>query len=226
MPGADTFVRELEEKNAVSFQRLMTAYEETVRKEDFSPADVLRLELRSTIEATEVAAMWLTETEALDVKMTLAGQCGDSANRFTMIGERLAALGIDLLSFDARFGGYTKLFALFRSLQTTEERTSGGALTLRAINLRRFEFLATYCQAKGDAETARLLRDTLAPAELAHVDNGRRTLLTLVTTEEAQARARRAAFRTIELLGEVYEGAVLRKFLARSMPKRPSAVAP
>jgi len=220
MPGADTFVRELEEKNDVSFQRLMTAYEETVRKEDFSPADVLRLELRATIEATEVAAMWLTETDALDVKMELASQCGDSANRFTLIGERLAALGIDLVTFDARFGGYSKLFALFRSLQTTEERTSAGALTLRAMNLRRLEFLAAHCDSKGDAETAHLLRETLSPAELDHVDSGRRTLLATATTEEAQARARRAAFRTIELLGEVNEGALLRKFLARSMPKR------
>src|SRR4051812_7786719 len=176
MPGADTFVRELEEKNAVSFQRLMTAYEETVRKEDFSPADILRLELRATIEATEVAAMWLTETESLDVKMALAGQCGDGANRFAVMRERLTALGVDLLGFDARFGGYSKLFALFRSLQTTEERTSAGALTLRAMNVRRYEFLAGHCEGKGDPETARLLRDTLGTAELEHVDSGRRTL--------------------------------------------------
>jgi hypothetical protein len=220
MPGADTFVRELEEKNAVSFQRLMTAYEETVRKEDFSPADILRLELRATIEATEVAAMWLTETESLDVKMELATQCGDSANRFTLMRERLAALGIDPLTFDARFGGYTKLFALFRSLQTTEERTSAGALTLRAMNVRRLEFLATQCELKADPTSARLLRETLGTPELGHVDNGRRLLLATATTEEAQARARRAAFRTIELLGEVHEPSVLRKFLARSMIRR------
>ena len=220
MPGADTFVRELEEKNAVSFQRLMTAYEETVRKEDFSPADVLRLELRATIEATEVAAMWITETESLDVKMELATQCGDSANRFTLLRERLATLGVDLLSFDARFGGYTKLFALFRSLQTTEERTSAGALTLRAMNVRRFELLANHCEAKGDAESARLLRETLGAAELGHVDSGRRLLLATATAEESQARARRAAFRTIEILGEVHEPSVLRKYLTRSMIRR------
>src|SRR6185436_15734691 len=151
-------------------------------------------------EATEVAAMWLTETEALDVKMALAHQCGDGANRFNLLRDRLAAVGIDLLTFDARFGGYSKLFALFRSLQTTEERTSAGALTLRAMNVRRLEFLATHCEAKGDSESARLLRETLGAAELGHVDSGRRTLLATATTEEAQARARRAAFRTIELL--------------------------
>jgi hypothetical protein len=220
MSGADTFVRELEEKNAASFQRLLTAYQETVAKEDFSPADVLRLEMRATIESTEVAAMWLTETDSLDVKMALAAQCGDSANRFALLRERLGVLGVDPNAFDPRFGGYSKLFALFRSLQTTEERSAAGPLTLRAMNVKRLDFLAMHCQAKGDAESAALLRDTIAAADREHVDAGRRTLLATAINEESQARARRAAFRTIELLGEVNEGALLRKFLQRSMIKR------
>src|SRR5262245_45161804 len=117
MASADTFVRELEEKNANSFQRLLGTYSETVRKEDFSPADVLRLELKATVEATEVAALWLTDSDSLDVKVALASQCGDGARHFALIQDRLAALGVDRHAFDARFGGYSKLFAFFRSLQ-------------------------------------------------------------------------------------------------------------
>jgi hypothetical protein len=45
MASVDTFVQELEEKNGNSFQRLLAAYAETLRKEDFAPVDVLRLEL-------------------------------------------------------------------------------------------------------------------------------------------------------------------------------------
>ena len=41
-------------------------------------------------------------------------------------------------------------------------------------------------------------------------------LVETATAEESQARARRSAFRTIELLGELQEPALLRKFLARS----------
>jgi hypothetical protein len=220
MPSAEAYVQELEDKNATSFQRLLAAYAETVRKEDFSPADILRLELKAIIEGTEVAALWLSETDSLELKLALATQCGAGARHFAAIRERLAALGVDPSSYDARFGGYSKLFAFMRSLQTTEERACAGPLTSRAFNVQRLEVLAVHCEGKGDAETARLLRDPLIRDERAHVDEGRRTLIELLGTEEAQARARRAAFRTIELGGEVYEGALLRKFLSRSLIKR------
>jgi hypothetical protein len=219
MASAETYVQELEQKNLNSFQRLLAAYGELLHKEDFSPADVLRLEMKATIEATEVAAMWLTESDDLAVKMALAKQCGDGARHFHLLSERLTALGVDLAIFDARFGGYSKLFAFFRSLQTTEERASGGLLTFGGLTVRRLELLAAHCEIKGDPETARLLRETLVADQQSHVDAGRRKLIETATGEESQARARRAAFRTIELMAEIYEPSLLRKFLSRSMKK-------
>lgn len=219
MASAETFVHELEEKNLNSFQRLLGTYADIVRKEDFSPVDVLRLELRGVVESVEVSAMWLTESEDLTVKMVFARQCGDGARHHDAIAEQLGALGVDLSSFDPRFGGYSKLFAFFRSLQTTEERASGGLVTLRAVSVRRLDLLAGHCEGKGDPAVARLLRDVLATEGQAQVDAGRAMLLDAATTEESQARARRAAFRTIELLGDVYDPGAMRKFLARSIKK-------
>ncbi len=219
MPGAETFVHEMETKNQASFDRLMGAYTQTLQKEDLSPADLLRLEMKTTVEATEVSALWITETDSLEVKMALAAACGDGARNFVLLRDRLAALGVDPLGFDVRFGGYSKLFAFFRSLQTTEERASAGPVTLRAFNLRRLDAAAQQAEAKGDAETAALLRETLVRDEENQRDIGRRTLLDTAINEESQARARRAAFRTIELLGEVYEPAMLRKFLSRSIKR-------
>ena len=219
MAGAETFVHEMEEKNRASFQRLLAAYTQIVEKEDFSPADLLRLEMKNVIESIEVSAMWLAESESLDVKLALASRCGDGARQCGAISERLAALGIDKAAYDARFGGYSKLFAFFRSLQTVEEQAAAGAVTLRAYAIDRLNLNANQCEAKGDPETAALFRDLLVRDEQANRDVGRRMLVETATAEESQARARRSAFRTIELLGELQDSSLLRKYLSRSLKK-------
>src|SRR5688500_15653029 len=221
MAGAENFVHEMEEKNRASFQRLLGNFAQIVEKESFSPADVLRLEVKAVIENIEVTAMWLAGADSLAVKLDLASQCGDGARHYQLLHERLVALGVDMQTFDARFGGYSKLFAFFRSLQTPEEQAAAGSVTLRAFNVDRLGLLATHCEGKGDAETAELLRGPLADTERGHRDTGRRSLIETATTEESQARARRSAFRTIELLGELQDPAYLRKYLTRSV-KRPA----
>jgi hypothetical protein len=219
MAGAETFVHEMEEKNRASFQRLLAAYAQIVEKEDFSPADLLRLEMKNVIESIEVSAMWLAESDSLDVKLALAARNGDGARHCGAISERLAALGIDKADYDARFGGYSKLFAFFRSLQTVEEQAAAGAVTLKAYAIDRLNLNASHCEAKGDTETAGLFRDLLVRDEQSHRDIGRRMLVETATAEESQARARRSAFRTIELLGELQDNSLLRKYLSRSLKK-------
>lgn len=219
MAGAETFVHEMEEKNRASFQRLLAAYAQIVEKEAFSPADLLRLEMKHIIEAIEVSAMWLAESEFLDVKLALAARCGDGARHCAVLADRLAALGIDKAAFDARFGGYSKLFAFFRSLQTVEEQAAAGAVTLKAYAIDRLGLNATHSEGKGDPETAALFRETIIRDEQNHRDIGRRMLVETATTEESQARARRSAFRTIELLGELQDASYLRKYLSRSLKK-------
>jgi hypothetical protein len=219
MAGAENFVHEMEEKNRASFQRLLANFAQIVEKESFSPADVLRLEMKAVVESIEVTAMWLAGADSLPVKLSLATQCGDGARHFQLLSERLAGTGVDLQTYDARFGGYSKLFAFFRSLSTTEEQAAAGAVTLRAYNVERLDLLAGHCQGKGDGDTAELLRGPLVETERGHRDEGRRVLIETATTEESQARARRSAFRTIELLGELQDPTYLRKYLNRSMRK-------
>ena len=220
MPGAESYVHEMEEKNQNSFQRLLANMQQILDKEAFSPADLVRLEMRTVIEATEVAALWLADSETLDAKLILAAQCGDEARHFGILRDRLAELGVDPLAFDARFGGYSKLFAFFRSLSTPEERAAAGFLTLGAYNGLRLDQLAAQANAAGDATTAAMFSGPLKEDALAMRDIGRRRLLESATVEESQARGRRAAFRTIELLGELQDASVLRKYLSRSMPKK------
>jgi hypothetical protein len=219
MAGSETFVHEMEEKNLKSFDRLLASLQQLLDKEAFTPADLVRLEMRAVIEATEVAALWLADSDSLEAKLVLASQCGDEARHYGLLRDRLATLGIDALTFDARYGGYSKLFAFFRSLQTTEERAAAGFLTVGAYNGLRLDLLANHATKAGDSETAALLTGPLKEDALAHRDVGRRKLLETATAEESQARARRSAFRTIELLGELQDGSLLRKYLSRSLKR-------
>ncbi len=219
MAGAETFVHEMEEKNLNSFQRLLGALQAIYDKEQFSPADVVRLEMRAVIEATEVAALWLSDSETLEAKLNLAAICGNAARHYQLLHDRMVELGVDPLAFDARFGGYSKLFAFFRSLQTPEERSAAGFLTLGAYNSLRLDLLANYVTSKGDSLTAQLLAGPLKDDALATRDNGRRLLLEAATAEETQARGRRSAFRTIELTGELQDPSLLRKYLSRSLKR-------
>jgi hypothetical protein len=219
MAGADTFVAELEEKSRGSVERLVAAYAETLTREAFAPLDLLRCEQRAVIEAIEVAALWLCDSEEVSSKLALAERAGLGARRFAAIGQRLESLGLVPGTFDPRFGGYSKLFAFFRSLQSREERASAGGLTLGRLNVMRWELQGKTCEERGDLESAGLLRQTLGEDERRFVEDSRRELLQVATTEESQARARRAAFRTVEILGELWEPSLLRKFLSRSLKK-------
>lgn len=220
MVTAEAFVRELEEKNQAQAVRLLAAYDETLTREKLTPTDFLRLELKSIIESIEVAALWLADSDALEAKLSLAGACGDGERQYRAISDRLAELGLPPAAYDARFGGYSKLFAYCRSLQTQEERACASAVTLKQINVQRFALLASHCERAGDLDTARVFIEVLRNDEERHVHAGRAVLIQFATAEESQARARRSSFKTIELLGEVYEPSLVRKYLARSLVKK------
>jgi hypothetical protein len=219
MVEAASYVSELESKHLESFRQVVAAFLATLTKENFSVTDVLKLEMRAVVEAIEVAALWLPDSEALEMKIALGTRAGDCARNFHVLGDRLTALGVPLSTFDARHGGYSKLFAFFRSLQTTEERAAAGFLTQSGLNLTRFEALAQWCQERGDGETAALYKTRLIEDEQRHLDAGRGLLVGVVESEESQARARRATYRTVELVSELQDPGLLRKFLTRSLKK-------
>ena len=63
----------------------------------------------------------------------------------------------------------------------------------------------------------------MIPDEQRRADEGRDRLVLLATAEDSQARARRAVYKTIELLGELYEPGALRRMLGRSGGRSSSA---
>jgi|SRR5882724_514433 len=215
MVTADNFVTELDVKNHVSIERLITSLVSGVAKEAFEVPDVLRLILKAAIEAAEVAALWMSDCDDLEMKLLLAEQCGEGAKQYRQISARLASLGADVAGYDPRNGGYSKVFAFLRSLQTPEERSSAGHVTAKAFSMARLETMAAFCEGKGDADSAHLLRNELSAGERRYYEEGKRILALAAATEESQARGRRAAYRTLELSADMHEPLQLRKILLK-----------
>jgi len=214
MVAGDNFVTELDAKNQASIQRIVGALVPALAKEGFETIDVLRLTFKATIEAAEVAALWVSDCDDLEMKLSLAEQCGDGARQCRRLAARLGELGVT--GYDPRDGGYSKLFAFLRSLQTAEERAAAGYVTGKALSMARLTALASLCAEKGDSDSARLLGDELLSAERRYYEEGKSSLAVWASSEESQARARRSAYRTLELAGEMAEPLQLRK----ALPKR------
>jgi hypothetical protein len=140
MVAAENFVAELDTKNQTSIQRIIDALSGALAKDGVEVADALRFALKACIESAEVAALWIPDCDDLEMKLSLAEQCGDSARQCRKLSERLGTVGVT--GYDPRDGGYSKLFAFQRSLATTEERSSAGYVTGRALSMARLGALA------------------------------------------------------------------------------------
>jgi len=201
---AAEFVARLDETNQAVLRRLEP---EATLKPEVSGAlnvtNLLKVALKNEIEATEIAARWLVSTTDVEVKMAFARQAGDEAKHYRMIAERLGELGFDARSFDPLAQGFGPLFKYLDSLETTVERVAAGQFTREAIAVVKNRQFIQFCERAGDAETAALYRDVIEPDERYHHDLGRRLLLSLARTPEAQEAARAAARRTLALAEEL-----------------------
>ena len=206
---AEEFVAGLDADN----QRLLRALEPdaTLEPEVEGPLNVpnlLKVALKNEIEATEIAARWLVTTDDVQVKLALARQVGDEAKHYRLIVERLRQLGVEAGAIDPLASGYGPLFTYLDSLTSTVERVAAGQFTREAIAVVKNRQFIEFCERVGDRETAALYRDTIEPDERYHHELGRRLLLRLATTPEAQGAATRAARRTLELADELQRKAL------------------
>jgi uncharacterized ferritin-like protein (DUF455 family) len=206
---AEEFVRELDGKNADRLERL--APDAALRPEvegALNVVNLLKVALRNEIEATEIAARWLTTTAEVDVKMAFARQVGDEAKHYRMIADRLRDLGFDARAFDPLAKGYGPLFTYLDTLAATVERVAAGQFTREAIAVVKNRQFIEFCERAGDRVTATLYRDVIEPDERFHHELGRGLLLRYATTAEGQDRARRAAAHTLELAEELQAAAL------------------
>ena len=208
MTAAD-FVARLDAENQAALRGLEP--DATLTPEVQGPLNVpnlLKVALKNEIEATEIAARWLVTTDDVGVKLALARQVGDEAKHYRLVVERLGQLGIDVTALDPLAGGYGPLFKYLETLTTTVERIAAGQFTREAIAVVKNRQFIEFCERVDDKPTAALYRDTIEPDERYHHELGRRLLLRLATTDEAQAAATAAARRTLALAEELQKKAL------------------
>jgi hypothetical protein len=206
---AEEFVTRLDAENQAQLRNLEP--DATLKPEVDGPLNVpnlLKVALRNELEATEIAARWLVGTDDVGVKLALARQVGDEAKHYRLIAERLGKLGIDAGALDPLAGGFGPLFKYLDSLPTTVERVAAGQFTREAIAVVKNRQFIDFCERVGDRETAALYRDTIEPDERYHHELGRRLLLRLAVTPQAQAAAAAAVRRTLELADELQKKAL------------------
>jgi 1,2-phenylacetyl-CoA epoxidase catalytic subunit len=198
------FVAQLVEEMDRLFARLGET--DTLESEADGQVDVvtlLRLALKSELEASELAALWLPSTPEVDAKMALALQCGDEMKHYGMISQRLAELGEDLSGFDPLAEGHSPLYQYLRGLRNTVERIAAGPFASEAIAQVRNAQFVTFCRSVGDEETARLYADVIQPEEAHHHHLGREVLEKHCTSPELQELAASAVRNTLAIADEL-----------------------
>ena len=206
---AAEFVVQLDAENQAALRGLEP--DATLTPEVHGPLNVpnlLKVALKNEIEATEIAARWLVTTDDVGVKLALARQVGDEAKHYRLIADRLGQFGIDAGAVDPLAGGYGPLFKYLDTLTTTVERVAAGQFTREAIAVVKNRQFIEFCERVGDKDTAALYRDTIEPDERYHHELGRRLLLRLAATSEAQQAATVAARRTLALAEELQKKAL------------------
>lgn len=212
----EAFVAELDAQNQAALERIAASSSAGAPSPELSVAKLLTLALKNELEATECAAAWLPSTPEVKVKLALARQAGDEARHYRLIEARLAELGIDTSALDPFAAGRSPLLGWLVGLEGTVARVAAGQFTREALALVRNREFVRYCYAEGDGATARLYEDVIQPDEEHHHQLGRRLLLELATTDEAQAAARAASAKVLSMAEELQEIARLKLGLTRA----------
>jgi len=199
-----TFVAGLVDEMQQLFSQL--GAHETLEAESDGRMEVktlLRLALKSELEASEIAAYWLPTTPEIDARSVFAEQCADEMRHYNLIVKRLAELGDDLEGYDPYAGGYSPLHHYLRSLNTTLERMAAGPFACEAVaEVRNAQFI-DFCHSVGDVETARLYERIIHPEEIHHHRRGREILERYAITPEQQELVARATRSSLAIADEL-----------------------
>jgi hypothetical protein len=200
--------REFVEEMRTTLWRLLAVRDAALEglKESVTRGDMPQLlkgALRAEIEASEIAALWVSTTPELEAKLAFARQAGDEARHYMLIARRLAEMGVDLAGYDPVPGGHSKLFRFLEGLGTTVERIAAAQFTREAIGFKSNELFIAFCEEAGDRATAEMYRTQIQPDEWHHHEWGMELLAGLAVDQARQTAARKAIQTTLELAEEL-----------------------
>ena len=197
----ERFVEALLGEMRALFDRL--GERETLESESGGRVDIptlLRLALKSEVEAAEIAGLWMPSTPELDVKSAFACQAGDEMKHYELICRRLEELGESREELEAE---HSALYSYLTTLQTSVERVAAGPFAREAIaEVRNAQFIEL-CLANGDRTTADLYLEVIQPEERHHHELGCRLLGKYAVTAELQGLARDAMRSSLAIADEL-----------------------
>ncbi len=199
-----TFVKELYEMN----ERVLSGLDkleliEAESENNLDMANLLKIALKNEIEASELAAHWMTTSPELDAKLGFARQAGDEAKHYRLIEQRLKEMAVDLTGFNPLSAGYSKMFEYLKAIPDTVSRVASGQFTREGIALKRNEQFIRLCEARGDEQTAKLYREIIQPDEQYHHQLGKSLLEKYATDARKQESARNAVLQTLHIAEEL-----------------------
>jgi 1,2-phenylacetyl-CoA epoxidase catalytic subunit len=201
--SSEDFVAGLVEEIEKLFSQLSDR--ETLESEADGQVDVvtlLKLAMRSEVEAAEIAGTWLSSTPELDVKAAFAQQCADEMKHYELIRERLIELGESAEDLGV-VAEHSPLYVYLTNLRTTVERIAAGPFAREAVAEVRNRQFIELCEATGDLETARLYTEIIQPEEVHHNRLGRDLLVRYATTAELQRAAAEATRTSLAIADEL-----------------------
>ena len=198
------FVREMEELLETTLAGLDNL--ELVEAESGGNVEMvplLKIALKNEIEASQLAAFWMATTSEIDVKLGYARQAGDEAKHYKLIENRLKQMGVDLSGFDPLQTGYSAMYNSLCEIPDTVSRLAAGQFAREKIALKRNLQFIRFCESRDDHETAKLYSEIIQPDEKYHHLLGKTMLEKYATSEKAQALAREAVKKTLEIAEEL-----------------------
>lgn len=171
-----------------------------VRQDLVAPPDVRRAQLRARmrqgvyneLRAAELVAAWIPWVRERELSDLLPRQLDDEQRHYQLLRRRLKALGEDPDGFEP-LPAWRDLFDWLVAAR--------GRPTLEKLAMFQFAGETQSCEgfealirlaSDVDAETAELYRTKILPDERAHAAIGRKALLLLADSSEAERRAREA----------------------------------
>jgi len=164
---------------------------------------LLKLALKSELEASELAAAWMPTTPEIDAKRLFAEQCGDEMKHYAMIEQRLTELGEDMEAFSVLEGGFSPLYYYLLGLRTSVERVAAGPFACEAVARVRNEQFMAFCRSAGDVKTAEMYEKVIQPEEVHHHEMARKALENYCTTPEKQELAANAMRSSLAVADEL-----------------------
>lgn len=174
--------------------------------------NLLMTALKNEWETTFLTSQWVIDEKDFDFRICLARLAGDEAKHFSLIENRLTALGgkKNIEELNKR----TPLYHYLMQQTTTFDRAVTGPYTREALAVMRNQVFLEHCHQIKDSATIDLY-ETIQKDETHHHQLGRAILKELIKTDQEFNSAKIKITEVLNVVDEIQEMAVMKMGVCR-----------